>query len=975
MRNQWGPKVLVCLLGWMLIGADVQAQFVIHAAHDDVMTAEAQSETVLDVLANDFGYLSLDTLSIDGSHATAWIDHQNQTIVFVPRGDFTGLLEFDYTATSLGGSPFHATVTVTVVPVARDDKAFANVGEPILIDVLANDLGAHSVAWVSFSAGTHAIQSDQRILVTPTSRGVHTLHYGLNTINGPTGSVKIRVRDPFLPRPQAPDLEVEKIADGRAIEISLPPLLSSLIHTRDGAYGTTRVMNSSSFEYQQTRTGPGSDRISFFIDHGDGQWGKGFGGLKLIVQGLNHVFDFEDQSGFFDPVLSNSGLSGIDGLRADGFPLVSSPTLSSISAVGNQSLNLSDNNRGLVRVDAPIAKTEGSISTWIRIPATGLKFGTLNDHMTIVSTSADGVSTLWSMTLEPSSSQTASIHVREGFIDFASPELLFEAETWYHLSYVWSQDHRVLMLNGQVIAQSDPSNPFTSGSHLQSASAFAIGNRFECLYSNCGASFAGLIDAFRVYDSRIDPITLAETYLAENPNLQFQLKMDDLTDPLTLGNAASPEDEVELEPVAQAPFKVATSLPEVGLEFGPGGGRLAWEVQPGHLSPDSSWLAWTVQMPDAGFTEDIILFQSEDRQFEVVLSHEADHRGRLVTRHDGQDTLSSDELDLRPGESLNLQVIWKQSEAYFYVDQQMVANSWSFDPGYSQLSSVQVPMAAGVILWMMQYGDGDDAPRDQQQEGFRVSTGHTLVNAVWLPVIQTSHPSIPNLVQHELKLFKGNEGKSFASSCAASVPKDSNDKSICRTYFFHPERDTFTPIVPLTVQHDGIESIDAILKSNGIPMTKRVRWWDRVEKRLNHFVDSGGGYAEIFSKQVIFTNQTLGTGGSKPASFGSNRIAGISTSVWTGATGDGSPPNQNANASCGTPTQTSGRTYKNSWTFGAANGFSRGIIGSAEKTDGRWVFDRPEQSCDQSFTIRCTCTTELPSRKRSKTFRDDFEPK
>ncbi|WP_344707094.1 Ig-like domain-containing protein [Sphingomonas swuensis] len=108
---------------------------------------------------------------------TVTIDPANGGYVFTPEAGFSGFASFQFLASDGTASSAPATVTIQIlsdensVPVANDDEASVYPGNPVLIDVLANDSDADSDALVitgvgDAAHGTVAIQSG-KILYTP----------------------------------------------------------------------------------------------------------------------------------------------------------------------------------------------------------------------------------------------------------------------------------------------------------------------------------------------------------------------------------------------------------------------------------------------------------------------------------------------------------------------------------------------------------------------------------------------------------------------------------------------------------------------------------------------------------------------------------------------------------------------------------------------------------------------------------------
>jgi Tol biopolymer transport system component len=112
-------------------------------AKDDTASTVAGTPVTIEVLTNDTGEGLSVTDVTDPPNGTAEINPDN-TITYISDPGFSGLDTFDYTVTDSSGATDTATVNVTVEPpplIAVDDQATTTAGEPVDIDVLANDSG------------------------------------------------------------------------------------------------------------------------------------------------------------------------------------------------------------------------------------------------------------------------------------------------------------------------------------------------------------------------------------------------------------------------------------------------------------------------------------------------------------------------------------------------------------------------------------------------------------------------------------------------------------------------------------------------------------------------------------------------------------------------------------------------------------------------------------------------------------------
>lgn len=137
------------------------------------------SGTIIDVLANDSDANNdtLSVVSVSGAvFGTVQINPDN-TVTYVPNAGFTGPDSFAYTVEDGRGGSSTGTVRIDVLdnpPTLGDDVASGSDGQPLVINVLANDthpaggtLAVTSVTQGQF--GAVSINSDGRLTYTPNS--------------------------------------------------------------------------------------------------------------------------------------------------------------------------------------------------------------------------------------------------------------------------------------------------------------------------------------------------------------------------------------------------------------------------------------------------------------------------------------------------------------------------------------------------------------------------------------------------------------------------------------------------------------------------------------------------------------------------------------------------------------------------------------------------------------------------------------
>ena len=194
------------------VNMDVKARIIVVTATDDLRSIAEDTNTTIDVLANDNAKYTDDNSTATGtivsavstpSHGSATI--VSNTIQYIPDANYNGNDSFTYTAQSISGSNDSATVTVTVTPVddapvAVDDTAVTiDKMTPVTINVLANDtdidgdtLSISSVG--SVSKGSVSIKSGG-IQYTPNGidSGTFSFSYTISDGHGKTDTANVQV--------------------------------------------------------------------------------------------------------------------------------------------------------------------------------------------------------------------------------------------------------------------------------------------------------------------------------------------------------------------------------------------------------------------------------------------------------------------------------------------------------------------------------------------------------------------------------------------------------------------------------------------------------------------------------------------------------------------------------------------------------------------------------------------------------------
>ncbi|TVR84276.1 MAG: tandem-95 repeat protein, partial [Rhodospirillales bacterium] len=176
-------------------------------AGDDVAVTDKNTSVVIDVLANDSDPDG-DPISVMG-----WTDPANGTVSLNPDGtltytpdlNFHGVDTFTYEIADGRGARSSATVTVTVdwvnsPPVAGDDTAATAPGQPVVIDLLANDhdLDGGTLSIIALGTPTNGsvkLNDDGTVTYTPNEgfTGTDTFSYTVSDGQGGEATANVEV--------------------------------------------------------------------------------------------------------------------------------------------------------------------------------------------------------------------------------------------------------------------------------------------------------------------------------------------------------------------------------------------------------------------------------------------------------------------------------------------------------------------------------------------------------------------------------------------------------------------------------------------------------------------------------------------------------------------------------------------------------------------------------------------------------------
>ena len=273
-------------------------------AVDDAATTPFGQPVTVNVLANDSDPDG-DALTITGVTAPAngSVVANGSTITYTPALRFTGTDRFTYTIDDGRGGSATANVTITVTaqpnqpPVAVGDAAATPSGQPVTIDVLANDsdpdgdpLTIASVGAPTF--GTAVIQGN-RVIYTPAAgvSGTDQFTYAINDGRGGTASATVTIT--IAPPVNRPPVAVD---DGAATNVSTAVTIDvlandsdpdgdplTIVSTTQPIAGGTVQISGNRIVYTPPRGFVGNDGFTYTIS--DGRGGTATANVIVVVLG------------------------------------------------------------------------------------------------------------------------------------------------------------------------------------------------------------------------------------------------------------------------------------------------------------------------------------------------------------------------------------------------------------------------------------------------------------------------------------------------------------------------------------------------------------------------------------------------------------------------------------------------------------------------------------------------------------------
>lgn len=284
--------------GTVFVGADATLSKPPQAFDDGAITHPSDAVDI-NVLANDVdpeGGLDASSVQIqsDPANGIATVD-ANGIVTYTPNASFIGSDSFTYTVRDQAGHESNAasvSVRVNAPPVADNDTASTQQGQPVTIDVLVNDsdsdgtVDATSVAiWNSPANGDATVAADGRIIYVPASNfdGIDTFTYKVSDNDGtlsneatvtvvvtaiPTGNSPPIAADDSVTTVRGAAVTINVLGNDSDADGTLDP--STVVVRSMPADGTAAVNADGTITYTPKAGFSGSDAFTYTVADNEG---------------------------------------------------------------------------------------------------------------------------------------------------------------------------------------------------------------------------------------------------------------------------------------------------------------------------------------------------------------------------------------------------------------------------------------------------------------------------------------------------------------------------------------------------------------------------------------------------------------------------------------------------------------------------------------------------------------------------------
>jgi len=273
-------------------------------AQDDQATTQQDTPVSIPVLDNDSDPEG-DPLTITqvtpASHGQ--VSLAGDQVIYTPNPGFSGSDSFGYSISDGQGNQASAEVQVEVLasagntaPVAVDDQASTNAGQPVSVLVLTNDSDADQdpltiVSLTQPGAGTASIQGDA-ILYTPPADFVGQVEFSYTISDGRGGTATATVSVQVLPANQPPLAIDDRFSVPCGIRTLLPVLDNdsdpegdslTIVSVTSPQHGGLELASDGQLYYTSDDTYNGPDSFEYTITDGQGNFATAVVSITVLI--------------------------------------------------------------------------------------------------------------------------------------------------------------------------------------------------------------------------------------------------------------------------------------------------------------------------------------------------------------------------------------------------------------------------------------------------------------------------------------------------------------------------------------------------------------------------------------------------------------------------------------------------------------------------------------------------------------------